>query len=1185
MSELAYHRPVILNQVDYDRHAVIEASAGTGKTYTIERLFADLVLSGRCDFEQVLTVTFTEKATGELRGRVRATLEGILRGDETEPREGHEQVTLDAKGCGRLNAGLNSFERAPIFTIHGFCQRILTDFAFLAGMSFAPEVVDARGAFHRAFRAEVRDALAVNKTTRTLLSEWLRPDDDTKAKKLDDLETLLYQAHHRRYLDREPAARREDVARLLTGFNQSILDDAYPNAAIRKADCELAREEVKRLGKLVSECKGSPDTMLARLGEIDFKALLHPRGANRGRNARRFPNDFDGDEREQIRLLQAAELVALAKDSREGKLIDQCVAAIERRLEADKRNAGQIDFDDMLSLLWHALEGESGESLVAALRRRYRYALLDEFQDTDDLQWKIFRRVFVNDSPGNVLYVVGDPKQAIYAFRGADVFTYLEAREQLVDAGAGRIPLARNFRSTQNMIEALNHVLDQSAPTPLFNGEIKYDDPVECGKTELTARANGKPLVPVTLMRFHPASPAGAGAPAMREALGRHIAAILRRVLKDPAHRIEISGDGEPKFVTAGDVLVLTRTHNESEEIGGYLREADVPFSFYKKEGLFQTNEARDILDVLRAVETPGDRSRRLSAWAAPFFNVPFRDLAQIGDPSPEHPLLDRLYRWNVLGERDRFADLFASLLHESGLVERELLLSDSERELSNYLHIFEVLLEQSRTRQRSLAEIITLLDDYIKKRETPPGLDGNVQRLESERQAVQVMTVHMSKGLEADVVVLYGGLHKGQGRDALAVFHRDRHVRFAMGEQRKLEFVSERLTREEAEENQRLLYVGMTRARAKLYLPFLPAASKLTGYYSALNRRIGDIVGEVEDAGARDRIHRRFSIEDVTSGGQTSALPAVSDQQLATWSPPDNLLDDSRDGEMRDSFLKVAGRHHPFRIASYTSLHALAATSASDIPVEEFKSDIPTANESDDLAGGRNVGIFLHETIENLDMNSFRESDGFDSWKTRDDIRTLFSDGMRRHQVRDSRWLERGPEVVYNTLTTSIDIASERPVGPLWSLRHVREMEFLCPISGADNSTLTGVTNDGNWKIEHGYLKGFVDFVFENSGKVCFADWKSDLLASYDASTIETHVKDNYQLQAAIYCVGVLRLLRIRDASEYHKRFGGLMYIFLRGTRPGSVGRDGVYFHRPGWDEILAYQEKLAQVVEAARR
>ncbi len=498
------------------------------------------------------------------------------------------------------------------------------------------------------------------------------------------------------------------------------------------------------------------------------------------------------------------------------------------------------------------------------------------------------------------------------------------------------------------------------------------------------------------------------------------------------------------------------------------------------------------------------------------------------------------------------------------------------------------MLLEQSRTRQRSLAETIALLADYIYERETPSGLDGNVQRLESERQAVQVMTVHMSKGLEADVVVLYGGLYKGPNHDKLAVFHRDRHVRFAIGEQRAQPFVKERLRTEENEENQRLLYVGMTRARAKLYLPFIPDDSvkkEMKGYYVALNCRIGDIVTQVENADPKDPIHARFSIENVTSGGHRSAMPAVSDKQLAAWSPPDVLLDDSRDGEMRDSFLKVAGRHHPFRIASYTSLHALAATNAPDIPVEEFKRDIATANESDDLAGGREVGIFLHETIENLDMSSFRESEGFDSWKARDDIRMLFADGMRCHQVRDSRWLQRGPEVIYNTLTTSVEVGDGKRVGPLWSLRHVREMEFLCPISGSDNSALTGVTNDEKWKVEHGYLKGFVDFVFEDEKMVYFADWKSDLLASYDASTIETHVKDNYQLQASIYCVGVLRLLRIRDESEYLKRFGGLLYIFLRGTRAGSVGRDGVYFHRPGWDEIQAYQEKLTQVVGTARR
>ncbi len=1181
MSDPIYQRTAILKDVSPDRHAVIEASAGTGKTYVIEHLFADLVLSERCESERILIVTFTEKATGELRARVRRTLEAILRGESGEPKPGHEPVALDAEGRGRLYAALNSFERAPVFTIHGFCQRILTDFAFLTGSGFALDVVDSRGAFHRAFRAELRDNLAVRKDTSAMLSQWMGPGEDEKNAKADALEQLLYEAHHRRYLALEPAGRLEDARRFLSGFDRASLKKAYDEAAIWNAHRELAIGALAKLDKLVRSCGGAGEKLLAQLGAVDFKTLLNPHGAKVGAGKKRFPDGLDEPSQEQLRDLNALNAVALGQKSIEGRILDLCLSEIERRLERDKRELGQIDYNDMLALVWNAIDGPRGAALVKELRARYRYALLDEFQDTDDLQWRIFRRLFMEGDGGNVLYVVGDPKQAIYAFRGADVFTYLGAKNELLRESAKTVPLTKNFRSTSDMVDALNGILDQNAKPPFFDGAIEYDHPADCGKPNLLARIRGKNVTPVTVMRYLAPPDGKASATAMRRTIGRHVAATIHRLLNDPAHQIEIAGEGPAaRKVEPRDVMVLTRTRWESDEIGGYLREAGVPFAFYKREGLFQSNEAGDILDVLRAVEDPGDRSRRLKAWVTPFFAVPFRELAAIGDLAPDDPLIRRLYDWSALAERERFAELFPSLLHECGLVERELFLSDSERELTNYLHIFEVLLECARSRRLSFAEIAAMLEDYIAGKADPPGAEGNVQRLESERKAVQVMTVHMSKGLEADVVVLYGGLNAGRNRNQLDVYHRDGHVRFAVGGQRGHELVKGLLQREAVEENQRLLYVGLTRARAKLYLPLFPV--KLNGYYGALNRRLGEMFPSGQSA--RARRNGLFSVEEIADGGRAAAIPAASDKQLLAWSPPKALLDGDGDSKAHDEFVALAARHQALTIQSYTSLHALAGAPSPNIPVEEFKGDIPASGESADLPGGRNVGVFLHEAIEKLDMESFRGARDLDSWKAREDVAALFSDGMRRHQVRDPRWKERGPEIVYNTLASPIALGEGKAAPALWALRSVREMEFVCPIPERSHPLL-GSDAVRPWKAERGYLKGFVDFVFEHDGLIYFADWKSDLLRSYDSDSIEKHVRDNYALQARIYCVGVLRLLRVRNESEYESRFGGLLYVFVRGTRADGDGHEGIYFHRPRWDEVCAYERELMTIsAEAAR-
>jgi exodeoxyribonuclease V beta subunit len=186
-------------------------------------------------------------------------------------------------------------------------------------------------------------------------------------------------------------------------------------------------------------------------------------------------------------------------------LTDLYLPPLQERFDRDKRQRGQLDYDDMLALVWRALEAPNGASLAAVLRKRFRFGLVDEFQDTDDLQWQIFRRIFVESGEGHRLFVVADPKQAIYAFRGADVYSYQRARQELIDASARPIPIIHNFRSTADLIDAYNLILDQKAERPIFTGDIKYDQPVECGVPDrIACNVHGRPIVPVTLMSYSP---------------------------------------------------------------------------------------------------------------------------------------------------------------------------------------------------------------------------------------------------------------------------------------------------------------------------------------------------------------------------------------------------------------------------------------------------------------------------------------------------------------------------------------------------------------------------------------------------------------------------------------------------------------------------------------------------------
>ena len=215
----------------------------------------------------------------------------------------------------------------------------------------------------------------------------------------------------------------------------------------------------------------------------------------------------------------------------------------------------------------------------------------------------------------------------------------------------------------------------------------------------------------------------------------------------------------------ANDIFILTRSGREGLEIGEHLRSARIPYAFYKQDGLFQTREAEDIRALLAAIADPHQRSRRIRAWQSRFFAVSLEVLVDCEDLPGAHPLMGRLLDWKALAETKSFDRLFASIIEDSGVIERELFFRDNERALTNYLHIFEILVEEAGRSRATLPELIHTLSAFIARRRLPKGEDGNVQRLESERKAVQIMTMHKTKGLEASVVFLFGGFDSFGGK------------------------------------------------------------------------------------------------------------------------------------------------------------------------------------------------------------------------------------------------------------------------------------------------------------------------------------------------------------------------------------------------------------------------------------
>ena len=835
------------------------------------------------------------------------------------------------------------------------------------------------------------------------------------------------------------------------------------------------------------------------------------------------------------------------------------VAGHLRRTKAER---GQIDFDDMLGQVHEALRGPGGPALRRALRRAHRYALVDEFQDTDRIQWDIFRGVFLDERGEGHLYVIGDPKQAIYGFRNADVHTYQSARAAIERAG-GRVHLRDCYRATARLIDGYNRIFAEG----FFEGSVRYTEPVRCG--DPSRRALGPDDGDgAAVVLWHPVGREGLSANALRETLGDAIAREARAIVEEGTLRLHEGGVTRP--LGYSDLHVLVRNAREADALAAAMRRHGVPHSFYQQEGLFETREAADLLALLQAIADPDDRAARLRAWMTPFFDVPLDQLGECRELEPGHPLAGALRGWRRRADRHD-PGLLPALLDETGLV-RRLLFRGEMRALTNYEHLVELLLAETGG-ATGIEETIARLDGFIAGRAAPL-LGSDVQRLESDREAVQLLTMHKSKGLEAAVVFVAGGFTRGGGGDAFEplVVHDDAGEREAWMEPLP-ERVAQRARQEAREEDERLLYVALTRAKARLYLPYfgrVPASEsrqvagrrsfeKLSGPHRWLNARLETLALEGWIDG--DRI--RFEV--LEADRRADEAPVVLPERVH-WPAPEGEgivtapLRASRRGFVLTSYSRMKG--------DAWVPPAMSDDEGDESVVEgEVRSvDDAVVGAADELPGGAGMGVFLHEVLEHLDFGAVRGTE-VDDWSAQ------MEGPLRARAVRhglDEAVVDPALRLLHRTMTAPVDAgALHLPDGFAELEEKVAEMHFFFPAPEAEHPRLARETArlDAPLTIQRGVIRGVVDLVFTHEGRTYFLDWKSDRVP---VGELRSHVDASYGLQAKLYTLGLARVLRLHDQAAYDARFGGLLYVFLR------HGDQGVVFDRPSWDEVTRWDEEL---------
>ena len=771
---------------------VIEASAGTGKTTAITTIVLRLVAETGLPIEQILVTTYTELATAELRDRIRKILQRALEASQNRDTtddlicEIVRRVKDPAQLRHRLENALRNFDEAPIFTIHGFCARALAEKAFETGTFFDAEfsadqsqiLAEVADDFWRRniftsgqiTAAIARDKIQ-SKTLVNLLNELtnnprIRVLPATTEAELKEIEQQIAKAWKQLCADWN-ASRQEMIA-------------LFQNTGWAKGS-HAKREVVEAQFAVGTECFGRMRSGTELLACLDFFSAETIKANTRARTTIPTHRFF----RTCQSFIQLANGYAAALQSY------FCTWAREE-LQRRKANRRTQSFDDLLTQLEEALRGNRGEPLRKSLRQRFAAALIDEFQDTDPIQYSIFSQIY--DGSAAPVFLIGDPKQAIYGFRGADVFTYIAAASR----AHRRYTLAKNWRSEKGLVEAVNSLFQRRNDAFVIDG-ITPPATTSSGQADET---------PLTMnderdqpFRFWITDKDGR----IPEVMAAEIARLLNTNTNTKI------GD---RTIKPADIAILVTTNWQPEEIQNALGRLRVPSVVYSAANVFKSREAVELMRILTAVAEPTREKFVRTALVTEAIGMTAEELeTACGDDVWWEQRLNRFAEYH-LSWRDRgFVSMIRELLVRENVRARLLRLVDGERRLTNLLHLIELLHSACTQNGLGINSLIAWLAQQVS--DSGEGKEEYELRLESDEDAVRIVTVHKSKGLQYGITFCPYSWRTAKSRE-FTKFHDSGELALDLAANPEHQ---EAQAREELGESVRQLYVAVTRAEHRCYL------------------------------------------------------------------------------------------------------------------------------------------------------------------------------------------------------------------------------------------------------------------------------------------------------------------------------------------------------------------------------
>ena len=1135
---------------------VIEASAGTGKTYTLAELYLRLVLEQGLSVDQILVVTYTRAATEELRDRLRERLvaarDALLESPDDDATSSMQRQ--------RLVLAIQSFDESAIFTIHGFCQRVLGDFAFESGLHFDLELIGddqqlLQGLVDDFWRKKITHA-------DPRLAAYLFARHESPEKLLQSIRPLLGKP----YLHTLPVP-------------EVDIDQVYQQAQTQFDDVKKCwdAEQEKVVAALQDKAllngnkyrSASVEKWLVQLTELlmqsDVPSTLFD-GFERFTPAKLEDALKKGKVLPELgfwvaceSLMEAVLQVQSAQALQYQQLRLEALHTLQTEMPSRKAQQQVQSYDDLLLNLEQALSGDRGDWLAAKLREQYPAALIDEFQDTDPVQYASFKRIYAeSDLP---VFLVGDPKQAIYSFRGADIFTYLAAKS----AASDEHTLGTNWRSHPKLVSAVNTLFSRQAQPFIFD-EIPFY-PVEAARNDVPVLSVDDDVKPLHFL----------WAVQDKQLPKKDMTALSASVTADEIAKLlnqAESGDAtlfdekatDTEVITGGDIAVLVRNHRQAYAMQQCLQQRGINSVQQGRDNVFGTAEAVMLKRVLQAIVEPNNTVLVTTALATalwPYDAGQLYDLQQ--DEQASSAQLDLFCDCHQLWLKQGFMRAFRQLLNQIAGQQQLLSLPGGERKLTNLLHLAELVQAQSTQQDGGMSSILQWFSGRLQS--IDPNDETGQLRLESDEQLVNIITIHKSKGLEYPIVCcpFLWDSQLNPFKDEVVTFHdpaADYQSTVAFAEPALSEATAVRAVEQQAEEL-RLLYVALTRARERCVICWGNVkGGEQSALFSLLHPTVEESDSEELLAGLVQltESHDAIMSFDVMSVKKEASYHAKQGDAIA-------LSAKTFEGDIQT----------PWRVGSFSALTQGHDAELPDYDAQAVQDAVTLQNQERSVLDrfsfprGVQAGTCLHAIFEFWDFESQDD----------DAMQTLVNKTLLQYGFED-HWTSPVCDWIKSVLATPLAANSDLKLNQLSQPQRLDELAFYFPVAGlsvsglqqallpllAVDSPLAKVISQLQFFDLTGFMKGFIDLVFEYEGRFYIVDYKSNYLGqqqvAYQTDELnQAMVSHDYPLQYLIYSLALHRYLRLRLPDyDPEQHLGGAYYLFIRGMQP-EWGQAGVFYDK----------------------